>query len=93
LSESDPVRNHLTVGLDADGAFVAQALARLAERVRPELGEKSFLERRLAAAVAESLADGFFNPDAIVRDRKLANCELPGWDPQPGTIDVAVVTA
>ena len=87
------MRNHLTVGLDADGAFVAQALARVAERVRPEPGDKSFLERRLAAAVAESLADGFFNPDAIVRDRKLANCELPGWDPQPGTIDVAVVTA
>ncbi len=80
------------MGLEADDAFVAQALARAAERVRPEPGDKSFLEKRLAAAVAESLADGFFNPDAVVRDRKLANCELPGWDPQPGTIDVAVVT-
>jgi hypothetical protein len=78
--------------LDLDDAFIAGALARAAERVGPEPTDKSFLERRLVEAVAASLADGYFHPDAVVRDKKLAGCLLPGWDPQPGTIDLAVIT-
>jgi hypothetical protein len=80
------------VALGADNAFVARALARAAERTRPEPGDRSFLEKRLAHAVAESLADGFYRPELVVRDKKLSGCELPGWSPQPGTIDVAVIT-
>jgi hypothetical protein len=78
--------------LDPDDAYIARALARAAEWAAPNPGDKSFLERRLAEAVAASLADGFFDPDLVVCDKKLMNSELPGWDPQPGTIDVAVVT-
>lgn len=78
--------------LDGDDAFIAKALAPVAERARPQASDRTFLEKRLAEAVAESLADGPFRRNAVVRDKKLANCTLPGWDPQPGTIDVAVVT-
>jgi hypothetical protein len=80
------------VALEADDAFIASVLQRAAERAQPQPTDKSFLEKRLVEAVAASLADGHFHPDAVVCDKKLANCELPGWDPQPGTIDVAVVT-
>src|SRR5206468_1809279 len=85
--------DRLVVALEADDAFVASALERAAERAQPQPSDKSFLEKRLVEAVAESLADGRFRPELVVRDKKLANCELPGWDPQPGTIDIAVVTA
>jgi hypothetical protein len=78
--------------LEADDTFIATALGRAAERVRPEPGDKSFLERRLAEAVAASLGEGYFRPELVVRDKKLVNSQLPGWDPQPGTIDVAIVT-
>jgi len=78
--------------LDPDDAFIAAALARAAEQVRPQEGDKSFLEKRLAEAFATSLADGYFRPELVVRDKKLQGSHLPGWDPQPGTIDVAIIT-
>lgn len=78
--------------LDVDDFFIAGALKEAAERVRPEDGDKSFLEKRLANAVVDALRNGRFRPDLVVKDKKLVGSTLPGWDPQPGTIDVAVVT-
>src|SRR5438132_7118772 len=78
--------------LEAHDAFIATALGHAAERVRPQPSDKSFLEKRLAQAVAASLAEGHFRPELVVRDKKLLGSHLPGWDPQPGTIDVAIVT-
>jgi hypothetical protein len=71
--------------------LVAQALATAATLVHPEPGDKSFLEKRLAHAVATALYEPF-GEDRVVRDRRLVGGELPDWSPQPGTIDVAVVT-
>lgn len=74
-------------------ALVSSALADAARRVCPEPSDMSFLERRLAGTFATALGERIGRPDLVCRDKKLVNCELPGWNPQPGTIDVAIVTA
>lgn len=71
-------------------AIVAQALSRAAASVMPEKVDESFLEKRLAASFAVALADEF-DADRIMLNRKIAGAELPGWDPQPGWIDVVVL--
>lgn len=78
--------------VDEDDAYIARALGLAAEQTHPEPGDKSFLEKRLAEVVVSAFTSSFFRSEAVVRDKKLQSSVLPGWDPQPGTIDVAVIT-
>jgi hypothetical protein len=50
------------------------------------------LEKRLEQAVVAALGEGVFASEAIVCNRNLTGAVLPHWAPQPGRIDVAVVT-
>ena len=87
------MQTHGLVGIehqDALDGLVARALQQAALRARPEPADKSFLEKRLVVALREALTY-FAREELILCDKKLRNCELPGWDPQPGTIDVAIV--
>lgn len=79
----------VTDGRDWDG-LVAHALRVAAKSVAPEVGDKSFLEKRLAAAVGEAL-EGEVAPARVLLNKKLANVKLPNWDPQPGWFDLALV--
>lgn len=81
-----------SVAMEADDSYIADALAFAAAQTQQQPGDKSFLEKRLAEAVVSALTSRFFRPNLVVRDKKLKSCILPGWDPQPGTIDVTVIT-
>jgi hypothetical protein len=79
----------VNVALSAVDEAVTVVLERAAARARAEDGDKSFLERRLSSAVVHEL-ECVFGRDLVRETRKLQST-LPGWNPPPGPIDVAVV--
>jgi hypothetical protein len=71
-----------------DAAF-SGAIAAAAALVAWEPGDRSFLEKRLAASVGSALASELPRNE-IVLNKKLVGFQLPGWAPQPGAFDLAV---
>ena len=69
-----------------------RALLRAANVVAPESGDRSFLEKRLAACILRALEPELPGYD-IVLARKVGGFAIPHWDPQPGWLDLAVVVA
>jgi hypothetical protein len=76
--------------LDALDESIEVIPRRAAGSARPADGDKSFLEKRLSKSVVEGL-ESVFGGQLVRECRKLV--PLPGWSPQPGPIDVAVVTS
>src|SRR3954469_17483671 len=73
---------------DADHV-VARAVGAAAAAVRPEATDTSFLEKRLAATLASEL-ERLLPRRQILVNKKVPNLVFPDWDPQPGSLDVAV---
>jgi len=76
--------------LDALDETIEVILRRAAGLARRADSDKSFLEKRLSKAVVEGL-ESVFGEQLVRECRKLV--PLPRWSPQPGPIDVAVVTS
>ena len=72
-----------------DDALVRAALI-AAETVAPAPEDKSFLEKRLAATLAAALA-AEFPTLTVLANRKVPGLLVPGWGPQPGAFDLAVL--
>jgi hypothetical protein len=72
-----------------DSGFVA-AVRAAAASAAPEPEDRSFLEKRLAAAVGAAVAREFA-PLRVTLNKKLADVTLDEWDPQPGSFDVALL--
>ena len=69
---------------------VGRAIRVAAAVAAPAPSDKSFLEKRLAAALGDAL-EAELAPLRVSLNKKLPDFELPNWDPQPGWLDVSVV--
>jgi hypothetical protein len=72
-----------------DSGFVA-AVRAAAATAAPQPEDGSFLKKRLAIAVGAAL-EREFAPLRVTLNKKLADVTLDGWDPQPGSFDVALL--
>ena len=61
-----------------------------AATVVPEPQDKSFLEKRLAAALAAALT-AEFDRLTVLTNKKVPGLVVPGWDPQPGAFDLVLL--
>lgn len=66
-----------------------RATLRAAAAVKPEESDKSFLEKRLAAAIGRELEMEFGLP--VLLNRKVPELVLDEWNPQPGPFDVVIL--
>ena len=80
--------NVRTVERDWDAIF-ARVSGAAAETVAPHAEDKSFLEKRLAAAFSDALESELAPTFRVSLSSKVAGFELPNWDPVPGWFDVA----
>jgi hypothetical protein len=69
---------------------IADVIRSAAHSVGPKPGDKSFLEKRFAAMLGGFLQEQL-DPERVLINRRLPGFEIPGWDPQPGSFDLAIV--
>jgi hypothetical protein len=67
--------------------LVGEALSVAASRVEPWPGKKDFQERSLEVALSLALRDLDPETEPVPR-RKTPETLVPGWDPQPGAVDL-----
>ena len=78
----------MTTWLDAT-ALAREALRGAAASVAPHDTDKSFQERRLEGALVAELTELIPGAQIIAR-KQVAGLVIPGWDPQPGAVDLVV---